>query len=322
MPVLIKRGHRGPEVRSIQARLNLDAGYGHGIAAGYSAHARLVEDGIYGQKTLQRVIEWQRVHGLKPDGIVGPNTWQAMFGQPAPANTAGSPSATAGSPSAAGNAAPTRGVLYVHAHDAPGKGEVGSIHKHQNCHQVIVPAGKAAEAPEMMRQVIVTHNLTLTDMVLNTHGGGAGRVSIGGAMIDLQQQPRFFKAVKGHFAPSAVLRIMACAFAVSSVPGSNADAWLVSLDELRYGPGIKALQVVARYLGVECRAGFGMQFGDMSGFTGVWVSCQPDGNYRYHLRGRAMGPQEFLDMVNAMLDAAARHVIVEPISRLGRWLTG
>ena len=315
MPVLIKRGHRGTEVRNVQARLNLDAGYGYGISAGSSAHARLIEDGIYGQKTAQRVTEWQRVNRLKPDGIVGPNTWQAMFGQPTPGRAAGSPSAP-------GNSSQTRGVLYVHAHDAPGKGQDGSIHRHQNCHQLIVPAGKAAEAPEMMREVIVTHNLTLTDMVLNTHGGGAGRVSIGGAMIDLQQQPRFFKGVKGHFAPGAVLRIMACAFAVSRVPSSAADGWLVSLDELRYGPGIKALQVVAKYLGVECRAGFGMQFGDMSGFTGVWLSCQPDGSYRYHLRGRAMGAQEFLDMVNAMMGATFRMTIVEPISRLDRWLRG
>jgi peptidoglycan hydrolase-like protein with peptidoglycan-binding domain len=34
----------------------------------------LVEDGIFGPRTLAKVIEFQSTNGLRPDGIVGKNT--------------------------------------------------------------------------------------------------------------------------------------------------------------------------------------------------------------------------------------------------------
>lgn len=35
-------------------------------------------DGIFGQKTRDAVIRFQRANGLKPDGVVGPITWKAL----------------------------------------------------------------------------------------------------------------------------------------------------------------------------------------------------------------------------------------------------
>ena len=38
----------------------------------------LKADGVYGAKTANAVARWQEVHGLKPDGIVGPLTWAVL----------------------------------------------------------------------------------------------------------------------------------------------------------------------------------------------------------------------------------------------------
>lgn len=176
----------------------------------------------------------------------------------------------------------------------------------------------------MMEETIDNNNLVLTDMVLNTHGAGAGRIVIGGVVVNLQNQPRFFKAVKGQFASGAVLRIMACAFATAAVPLNDQEAWLVTPDELRYGDGIKALQVVAGYLGIPVRAGFGMQFGDMSGYTGIWVSCQPGGQYHYHLLGRWLTVGEFLGMLDEMMSAGPAQIKaqIQKLAQLKKWLVG
>lgn len=37
-------------------------------------------DGDFGSVTERRVMAWQKVHGLKDDGVVGVVTWKAMFG--------------------------------------------------------------------------------------------------------------------------------------------------------------------------------------------------------------------------------------------------
>jgi len=41
----------------------------------------LGEDGEYGSQSRQACISLQRQLGLEPDGIVGPKTWRATFGE-------------------------------------------------------------------------------------------------------------------------------------------------------------------------------------------------------------------------------------------------
>lgn len=51
----------GADVKRLQARLEIEV------------------DGIFGPKTRDAVINWQKAHGLTADGIVGPVTWNALF---------------------------------------------------------------------------------------------------------------------------------------------------------------------------------------------------------------------------------------------------
>ena len=62
----IRLGDDGPAVSDLQRRL-----------------ARLSEpglevDGVFGERTLERVRRFQREHGLAADGIVGPETWRRL----------------------------------------------------------------------------------------------------------------------------------------------------------------------------------------------------------------------------------------------------
>jgi peptidoglycan hydrolase-like protein with peptidoglycan-binding domain len=66
-PRTLRRGDRGQAVRELQQRLN-SAGGG----------PRLAVDGIFGSRTLARVGDFQRDHGLVNDGVVGPETWGAL----------------------------------------------------------------------------------------------------------------------------------------------------------------------------------------------------------------------------------------------------
>ena len=59
----IRRGWNGECVRAIQTVV--------GVAA----------DGSFGAGTERAVMLWQRANGLSPDGVVGPLSWAAMFGQ-------------------------------------------------------------------------------------------------------------------------------------------------------------------------------------------------------------------------------------------------
>lgn len=62
----ISVGDRGPEVEWIQQSLNILNG------------SDVDEDGIFGPATRASVIEFQRLHGLKADGVVGPKTTEAL----------------------------------------------------------------------------------------------------------------------------------------------------------------------------------------------------------------------------------------------------
>lgn len=57
----IKYGSRGRDVKIVQAIFNLDV------------------DGIFGNKTKQTVIKFQKQNNLDTDGIVGCKTWQAII---------------------------------------------------------------------------------------------------------------------------------------------------------------------------------------------------------------------------------------------------
>lgn len=56
----IKKGSRGEEVKTLQRKLNL------------------YPDGIFGKLTEEAVKEFQKVHKLTADGIVGAKTWAAL----------------------------------------------------------------------------------------------------------------------------------------------------------------------------------------------------------------------------------------------------
>lgn len=61
----VSYGDTGPEVKKVQEHLKW---------FGYSIDV----DGVYGKQTLKAVRHWQRVNGLKEDGIVGPITSSSL----------------------------------------------------------------------------------------------------------------------------------------------------------------------------------------------------------------------------------------------------
>lgn len=68
--VPIRMGDRGPVVLKLQQDLNGRS----------SKLPRLVADGIFGAKTMARVMEFQRDNGLQVDGLVGDETASALSG--------------------------------------------------------------------------------------------------------------------------------------------------------------------------------------------------------------------------------------------------
>ena len=64
--VVLKLNSKGEEVKKLQEKLGLKA------------------DGVFGLKTEKAVKDWQRDHGLIPDGIVGTATWNSIFQQSEP----------------------------------------------------------------------------------------------------------------------------------------------------------------------------------------------------------------------------------------------
>ena len=64
---VLKQGARGAKVRGLQNELNA-----RGLQAGAA-------DGIFGSKTQAAVKALQRAGGIAVDGIVGPDTWAALY---------------------------------------------------------------------------------------------------------------------------------------------------------------------------------------------------------------------------------------------------
>lgn len=69
MSVLYRRGHSGDPIERIQKRLA-----GLGLDPG-------PVDGIFGPLTLEAVRQFQMQQSIPVDGVVGPETWQRLFGQ-------------------------------------------------------------------------------------------------------------------------------------------------------------------------------------------------------------------------------------------------
>jgi nucleoid-associated protein YgaU len=65
-PPTLRKGSRGDAVKGLQNALS-GRGFGFGPI-----------DGVFGPATENAVREFQRAAGLDDDGIVGPNTWQAL----------------------------------------------------------------------------------------------------------------------------------------------------------------------------------------------------------------------------------------------------
>lgn len=64
---VLKKGSEGNEVRTLQRQLN---------ALGYSCGK---VDGVFGSRTREAVLKFQRAKGLTADGIVGKATWTALL---------------------------------------------------------------------------------------------------------------------------------------------------------------------------------------------------------------------------------------------------
>jgi hypothetical protein len=65
---ILRRGDRGPHVRQLQELL-----YSHGLVSSNEI------DGRFGDNTREAVIAFQRRHGLEPDGIAGPATFEKLY---------------------------------------------------------------------------------------------------------------------------------------------------------------------------------------------------------------------------------------------------
>lgn len=71
-PAAVRFGDRGNNVRTIQYFIN--------VIAEYSDYINSVPiDGIFGNKTLNAVKEFQSANGLPVDGLVGRQTWDLMY---------------------------------------------------------------------------------------------------------------------------------------------------------------------------------------------------------------------------------------------------
>ena len=70
--VTLRQGSRGQDVVTLQYLLNVISQY-------YPSVPAPTQDGIFGSGTENSVIAFQRAADLNPDGIVGQQTWQALY---------------------------------------------------------------------------------------------------------------------------------------------------------------------------------------------------------------------------------------------------
>src|SRR6267142_3402402 len=68
-PETLKKGSRGSRVQKLQRQLNTSL----------SPSPKLATDGIFGPRTHQAVVQYQRALSLPADGIVGKKTWYFLL---------------------------------------------------------------------------------------------------------------------------------------------------------------------------------------------------------------------------------------------------
>ena len=69
---VLRQGSRGPDVITLQYLLNVISEY-------YPSVPAPAQDGVFGSGTQQSVTAFQRAMQLTPDGMVGPQTWRALY---------------------------------------------------------------------------------------------------------------------------------------------------------------------------------------------------------------------------------------------------
>lgn len=309
MPFLIRRGHRGQHVAEIQIKLNQATGR-IGFYPGPRSHSLmplLKTDGIFGKNTSRRVIEFQWSQSLKEDGIVGPNTWNALMQKPL-TFTDETKAVTA---KAIATVAPkSLKHLYVHAHDVPGLNRNGSQHDPSRCAHVVIPHNGVKQLNDLIKAEIEGENMLVEDLVLNSHGAGAGVVKYGGVSFKLGDNLSFFREISKNLSNRGIVWIFACAFATPFTPTSDADAWLVEPSEIRRGRGTRQMHKIAAHLNRPVRAGFGMQFGDMAGFTTPWAEVTPNGEVSLYTNGRKLTSRELVGQKTAEAKAFLKLLVI------------
>lgn len=73
----LRRGSRGPAVKSLQNLINHMPRLKNSRGKWYVPACPLEEDGAFGAQTESRLKDAQRAAGLTPDGVVGPATRKA-----------------------------------------------------------------------------------------------------------------------------------------------------------------------------------------------------------------------------------------------------
>ncbi len=106
----IREWARGPKIASLQEQLT---------HAGFSTHGI---DGIFGPETLAAVVAFQRAHGLTPNGLVGPLTWQALAAAQTQPSAQVNRGASGTGSAVAGLALKFRGYRYLYGGASPATG--------------------------------------------------------------------------------------------------------------------------------------------------------------------------------------------------------